>query len=219
MEALLRSSPSTFYTHFSKRLVRYIDVEGQPINLVFQDGSSATCDIILGADGIKSFVRRTMFHTLALAAEERGDYQRAGELHCHKHPAWTGQIAYRCLVSSEELQEKCPGHTSLLRPCIVRTSMWLSFLSLIFCLSIWENIRYDGITRNRHQINETIQHIVTYQMSKGQMINVVALISDPSMRGTTHEGHWSCGATTGELVDQFNGWETPVVDLLQVGSQ
>ena len=90
---------------------------------------------------------------------------------------------------------------------------------LIFCLSIWENIRYEGITRNRHQFNETIQHIVTYQVSKGQMINVVALISDPSMMGTTHEGHWSCGATTGELVDQFNGWETPVVDLLQVGSQ
>lgn len=84
--------------------------------------------------------------------------------------------------------------------------------------SIRERAKYDGPTGFQcHQtLTDFSQYIVTYPVSRGKMINVVALISYPDMHGTTHEGPWSSSATTEELLDHFDGWETHVVSLLRV---
>jgi 2-polyprenyl-6-methoxyphenol hydroxylase-like FAD-dependent oxidoreductase len=53
-EAIARGIP----VNFGKRLVRIEDLPGQPVVAHFEDGSSARGDIIIGADGIWSAVRR-----------------------------------------------------------------------------------------------------------------------------------------------------------------
>ncbi len=52
----------------------------------FDDGTSASADLVIGADGIKSVVRK---HVL-------GD----------DHPVFTGQVAWRCLVPTERIPEQ-----------------------------------------------------------------------------------------------------------------
>ncbi len=60
--------------HFAKRLSSYSEPGSltDPITLNFKDGTTATCDFVVGSDGIRSTVRRTMFNGLADEAEKRG---------------------------------------------------------------------------------------------------------------------------------------------------
>ncbi|CRG86672.1 hypothetical protein PISL3812_03682 [Talaromyces islandicus] len=70
-------------THFGKRLVEVREgSEDDPITLKFGDGSSAEADMVVGADGIHSVVRK---HIL-------------GALHPAANAFFSGAIAYRCTV-------------------------------------------------------------------------------------------------------------------------
>ncbi|CAA7270195.1 unnamed protein product [Cyclocybe aegerita] len=51
-------TPATRF-HLSSRLVSYKDA-GMHIELLFKDGRTATCDLLVGADGINSGVRKTL---------------------------------------------------------------------------------------------------------------------------------------------------------------
>ncbi|KAI0759178.1 hypothetical protein BC629DRAFT_1597879 [Irpex lacteus] len=78
------------------------------------DGSSATCDILVGADGIKSAVRMSMFGHLGDNTEDEGQselYRRCIE------PSWSGIIIYRALCLPEDLKATYPNHPSLTRKC------------------------------------------------------------------------------------------------------
>ncbi|ETW74981.1 hypothetical protein HETIRDRAFT_456460 [Heterobasidion irregulare TC 32-1] len=66
--------------HTSKRLVCYTSTEPQdPVTLHFADGTTATADLLVGADGIHSRVRMTMFADFPIYAQ----------------PRFSGQLAYR----------------------------------------------------------------------------------------------------------------------------
>ncbi|MCF3934964.1 FAD-dependent monooxygenase [Acuticoccus sp. M5D2P5] len=67
---------------FSKRLVG-LDTKGSDINLAFMDGTSATADIVIGADGLNSCVRDVL-----LGAEK---------------PRYTGVVGHRSLYPRELL--------------------------------------------------------------------------------------------------------------------
>ena len=101
LKILEENIPSEYRPHFNKRLVSYEDSAPEPVKLHFADGSSATCDILIGADGIKSAVRECMFSDLASKAldeTQAADYRR-----CMK-PTWSGIIAYRassCSATSD----------------------------------------------------------------------------------------------------------------------
>jgi salicylate hydroxylase len=70
--------------HLSHRLAGFND-DGGKITLRFADGAEATADIVVGADGIHSVVRRQLF----------GD----------ERPQFTGCVAYRGLVAFEEVAD------------------------------------------------------------------------------------------------------------------
>ncbi|MCJ1443727.1 MAG: hypothetical protein MMC23_004227 [Stictis urceolatum] len=77
--------------HFGKRVAEVCDGEGdQSVTLKFSDGSEANADLVIGADGIHSAVRK---HILG-----------------HDDPAasasFTGNIQYRAVVPIEEAQAK-----------------------------------------------------------------------------------------------------------------
>ena len=93
--------------HFSKRLSSYQEPASptDPIVLNFKDGTTATCDLVIGSDGIRSAVRRTMYNTFADEADASGQAEEAARLRAMVEPIWTGQVAYRGLTPASELSE------------------------------------------------------------------------------------------------------------------
>ena len=111
---LLSNLPPSCTTHSAKRLKSYTQPSNDrsshaPITLTFTDGTTATCDVLIGADGIKSAVRCSMMRELA---ESMDPCEQQSVLSCI-NPVWSGVTAYRTLVSAEKLRARCPDHPAL----------------------------------------------------------------------------------------------------------
>ncbi|EJF62089.1 FAD/NAD(P)-binding domain-containing protein [Dichomitus squalens LYAD-421 SS1] len=93
--------------HFSKRLTSYSEPTSptEPIILHFKDGTTATCDIVIGSDGIRSSVRRTMFAKLSDESERHGHIEDASRTRVMVEPIWSGHVTYRGLILASELSE------------------------------------------------------------------------------------------------------------------
>lgn len=91
--------------HFSKRLASYDEPTShdEPVVLKFRDGSEATCDLLVGSDGIRSAVRRTMYTALIA---ETDDETRVEALRKAIDPLWTGIVAYRGLIPAESIAKE-----------------------------------------------------------------------------------------------------------------
>lgn len=116
LEVLLKHLPANYRAHFGKRLTSYTDSEAEPVLLSFKDGSTATCDLLVGADGIKSATRRAMYEKLADAEPSA---EKVTALRDLISPRWTGKYIYRSIISSDELAKICPDHPSLNAPQFV----------------------------------------------------------------------------------------------------
>ena len=130
-EVLLNRLPSRCRTSTSKRLESYVQQPGAvaPIMLHFQDGSTATCDILIGADGLKSAVRKTMFQEAATWAESQHRNADATELRALSNLLFSGVLSYRTLIPAERLSSISPQHRALSSPVQVRCRL-LSVRSL-----------------------------------------------------------------------------------------
>jgi len=82
--------------HFGKRLSSYTEHD-QGVELNFADGSSSSCDVLIGCDGIKSIIRRQMYEEEAAK----------GKPHMLQYvePIWSGTMVYRSLVPAQQLRE------------------------------------------------------------------------------------------------------------------
>lgn len=112
-EVLLNHLSSRCRTLPSKRLESYVQRPGAPIMLRFQDGSTATCDILIGADGLKSAVRKTMFHEAAMWAESQHRNADAAQLRSLTEPRFSGVFSYRALIPGARLSGISPQHRVL----------------------------------------------------------------------------------------------------------
>ncbi|PFH48452.1 hypothetical protein AMATHDRAFT_149878 [Amanita thiersii Skay4041] len=113
---LLDHLPPSVAVHLSHRLISYSEGQyGKPINLEFENGNKATCDVLIGADGIHSVVRQHFLRRLAKQSTKKGtvDYEASMD------PQWTGSILYRGLVPSADLRRKMPSHRTLTTPMVV----------------------------------------------------------------------------------------------------
>jgi salicylate hydroxylase len=100
--------------NLSHRLIDYIVCESpetskHPVNLLFSEKPSRTCDLLIGADGIKSTVRQLFINRLPNST----DYQSCLE------PRWSAAVAYRGLVDKETLKRLSPNHRTLDHPGIM----------------------------------------------------------------------------------------------------
>lgn len=79
------------------------------IRMQFEDGSESISDLLIGADGIHSAVRNTL-------------YKQVGGLSDQPLvPTWTGTTVYRSLIQCDELLKLFPnGHPSSKAPVVVR---------------------------------------------------------------------------------------------------
>lgn len=91
--------------HYSKRLTSYHREASGKIVLKFEDGSTPTCDILIGADGVKSTVRKEFLHEQALKATAEGRVDDAREIISSIDPVWTGYVVYRAMLSPEDVPE------------------------------------------------------------------------------------------------------------------
>ncbi|OCH96283.1 FAD/NAD(P)-binding domain-containing protein [Obba rivulosa] len=127
---LLRHLPSSCNAHTRKRLVSYTQPARRTrrsmagaaalpkVTLYFQDGTTAFCDVLLGADGVKSNVRTSMMKEMASLARAQGDAAQA-EVFMRAAPArWSGTSAYRAVIPAEKLRSLVPGHRVLTHPMI-----------------------------------------------------------------------------------------------------
>jgi len=103
----------------SHRLISYEETNNE-VRLQFLDGKSATCDLLVGMDGIKSAVRKCFL---------KHGVPKSPLL----HPIWTGTVAYRGLVPIKKLEVELPGHRAVHTPMIVSSNRVLRpYLSMKF---------------------------------------------------------------------------------------
>ncbi|KAL1745565.1 hypothetical protein HDZ31DRAFT_81840 [Schizophyllum fasciatum] len=99
--------------HLSHRLESFSHTEDviEKIKLKFKDGKEARCDLLVGADGVHSVVRRQLLPYLA-------DKLTRPELRESAEAVFSGSKVYRDLVPAEELAKAWPGHPVLGKPHI-----------------------------------------------------------------------------------------------------
>lgn len=109
-QAIMKNIPPSCATHFSKRLASLDEPSNKEdsILLHFTDRSTATCDVVFGADGIKSAVRAAVWQKKVDSAIALGDRERATRLAEQITPMWSGTVAYRGLIPIEMLKDKAP---------------------------------------------------------------------------------------------------------------
>jgi salicylate hydroxylase len=117
---LLRKLPTSYHVYCSKRLRSYEQRHGGPITLLFEDGTNTSCDVLVGADGIKSAVRRSLLGEKASRAQSRNNWSEAADITALIEPAWSGTNAYRALIPADRLRSRQSNHRALTQPMKVK---------------------------------------------------------------------------------------------------
>ncbi|SRR6266545_7885983 len=115
-KVLLSKLPPSYRVHCSKRLRSYTQRLGGPISLLFEDGTEALCDVLLGADGLKSAVRRSLLCEKSQWAQGEGRWSEAADLTALIEPCWSGTNAYRALIPADKLRARHPHHRAITQP-------------------------------------------------------------------------------------------------------
>lgn len=125
-------------THTAKRLASYTDSDAGALRLHFADGTRAACDVLVGADGIRSAVRACMLERTAAARRAQGDAGGADAALRGVRARWSGTMAYRATVPADALRARFPGHRVLAAPHVVSAALrWCAARSL---LMPWEAV-------------------------------------------------------------------------------
>ena len=125
---LLRKLPTSYRIHCSKRLRSYDQQHGGPISLLFEDGTSNFCDVLVGADGLKSAVRRSLLGEKASRAQSQNNWSEAADITALIEPTWSGTNAYRALIPADRLRSRQPNHRALTQPMKVKRFFLLMFI-------------------------------------------------------------------------------------------
>lgn len=113
---LLKNTSSFIHCHLSKRFRSY-SVNSKEIEMTFEDGTTATCDLLIGADGLKSVVRKQFIKENVSLVQATSD------------PIWSGSFAYRSMIPSHLVASDMPEHRALKIPTIV-SNVHFSFPSV-----------------------------------------------------------------------------------------
>lgn len=114
--------------HTSSHFVSYDIVESASARqflLHFSNGSTATADVLVGADGVHSAVRRDIYAHVPATEVNWTEEDTTSQ--------WSGTIAYRSLIQEEALEKAWPDHDSRKRPNIVKHVSALSSVLVLIC--------------------------------------------------------------------------------------
>lgn len=110
-QVFLENISPSIYVHLNKRLTFYSEKDNE-VRMFFKDGETAICDLLIGADGINSVVRRGCIAKMYNLSEIEATREA--------RPVWTGTIVYRSLIDSEVIKRQNPTHPCLTQPLVVR---------------------------------------------------------------------------------------------------
>lgn len=118
VDILVRHLPSFCKIRTSKRLLTYTESpEGNKgrdsITLHFADGTTEKADVLIGADGVKSATRMAMYNIRHAKDCPPGIAREQCEKCKPSTPHWTGTVAYRNLIPTEQLIKIRPDHRAL----------------------------------------------------------------------------------------------------------
>ena len=128
--------PQRCRTQAGKQLTTYHQSSSTPIVLEFEDGSRATCDILVGADGVASAVRRALAAELADAYEpgedeckdndEEAQARERARIRAAGGASYSGTLMYRATIPADLVRATAPDHPALESPRVVRTAIPLT---------------------------------------------------------------------------------------------
>ena len=98
LDVLVRRVPKEA-AHFGKKLTLYRQ-QSNGVTLLFADGVTADCDVLVGCDGIRSVVRKEMYEQ----AWRNGS--SIPDIISYINPVWNGTITYRALIPGERLRKE-----------------------------------------------------------------------------------------------------------------
>ena len=64
-----------------------------------------------------------------------------------------------------------------------------------------------------------LQHVITYPISHGKYLNLVAFVTIPDAEGTTYPHKWVIDAKKEDVLSAYSGWEPEVDQMLSVRSR
>jgi salicylate hydroxylase len=105
-DVLLSAISSSIRTHLSHRLISYMETPNGTV-LEFQNGTTAQCDMVVGADGINSAVRKCLVDSGRISNPNFAE------------PRWSGSNVYRGLIASDAIRRVSPDHRALYKPMVV----------------------------------------------------------------------------------------------------
>ncbi|TFK66167.1 FAD/NAD(P)-binding domain-containing protein [Pluteus cervinus] len=190
LKVLLENLPPRYHTYFNHRLQGYSRLPSGKIQLSFENGKSTTYDLLIGADGIKSAVRKCLLMEQADAERERGRIREAQELLTGIDPKWTGIVAYRALIPTHRLRAYRDAHAS-------------------------QNIRVPEPDSLPIMYMGQHVNVVVYPISSGRLINVGAFHADEKLAGTQFTGPWVTNVDKEELLKVHDHWEAELKAILQ----
>ncbi|EFX02212.1 FAD-binding monooxygenase [Grosmannia clavigera kw1407] len=177
---------------FNKKVVAIEDVQTGGVRLLFQDETEATADIVVGADGIKSIVRRAVFP----------DHQ----LH------FTGNVAWRTLVPRTAL-----AHL----PDVTHATAWWwgedghVYFSDVDDESETDNPYFEITVRSYHEPEIQGQTVVWSIPATNERVRSRCTKFDKRVRdaiGTVPEGQWrEFAGFAGPRLDAIVGWDKVVL--------
>ncbi|KJA15916.1 hypothetical protein HYPSUDRAFT_71778 [Hypholoma sublateritium FD-334 SS-4] len=88
--------------HLKHRVSSFEELDNE-VNIRFDDGTTAKCDILIGMDGLKSEVRKS-------SLQQHIPSSRSVD------PVWSGTMVYRGLVERDVLDKQFPGHRTITTP-------------------------------------------------------------------------------------------------------
>ncbi|KAF8993910.1 hypothetical protein BDQ17DRAFT_1545816 [Cyathus striatus] len=100
---LMKVLPPSVKVHLSHRLVSY-DESDDNVVLNFDSQEPQMCDLLIGADGIRSHVRAELIN------------KRFPDEKKSINPIWGGTVLYRSLIDAEKVKKAFPDHVSLSKP-------------------------------------------------------------------------------------------------------
>ena len=90
-------SNASCYVQMNKKIVTWEQQGQRELKLYFEDGTSTVVDLLIGADGVHSHVRRRLFEDKPVFSE----------------PEFSGQFAYRMSFPKTEIIKLNPNHEAL----------------------------------------------------------------------------------------------------------
>ena len=179
--------PAICTIHTSKRLLYYTSTEPQdPVTLHFADGTTATADLLVGADGIHSRVRMTMFADFPIYAQ----------------PRFSGQLAYR-------MQANIKKNTS---ERLLRLSQSTG-MTIVSTTHIRDHDPYTKLPLFRPQWCGKGRHVTSNTL--GDAIHITAYDNVSADNDGPLPDPWVLDVPVQEVSDNFRDWEPDLISLLR----